>query len=125
MLMREFYTVDRSPQEVRNLWEWAKAECEGRLAHEFPYAMGILAALEYLMGEAEELPQAYKGDFSLNNVLRQSEKPENVRSVGNTRVDEPLHDGLDTLRPGNPKTLLYKAPLIGGDIAGSQRGVDD
>ena len=46
MATREYYTVDRSPQEVRNLWDWAIKECKGKIEHENPYAMGVLAAME-------------------------------------------------------------------------------
>lgn len=125
MPMRDYYTVDRSPQEIRDLWDWACDECAGKLEHENPYAMGVLAAMEYLMGENEDLPQAYKGVFNLSNVLRQSKRSDEVGSVSESRVNKPLYNDLDSFRPGNPKTLLYKAPLLGGDVAGGQSGVND
>jgi len=112
MPIREYFTVDRSPQEVRDLWEWARDECSGKLEHENPYAMGVCAALEYLMGETEERPQDYKGVFSLQNVLRQSKHPDDVGCVSNTGIDKALHNDLQPLRPGNPKCILYKTPLL-------------
>lgn len=124
MPWREYYTVDRKPEEVQALWNWAKEECRGKIEHENPYAMGILAAMEYLMGETEELPQYYKGKFTLNNILRQSEKSENIRTMCEACVNEPLDNDFHSLRPGNPKCFLYDAPLIGGDIAGNQGGVN-
>ena len=101
MATREYYTVDRSPQEVRNLWDWAIKECKGKIEHENPYAMGVLAAMEYLMGETEELPQDYKGVFSLDNVLRQPKQLDQQ-----ARGCSGFHAG----RPGNPKTFLYGDP---------------
>lgn len=110
MPMREYYTVDRSPAEIRELWDWAAKECRGKIEHETPYAMGVLATLEYLMGAREEPPQAYKGVFTLPNVLRQCEQPDEIRSVCDAGVDKALHDDLQPLRSGNPKTLFYDAP---------------
>lgn len=113
-MYRDYYTVDRSPQEVAALWDWASEECRGKLPHETPYAFGVLAALEYLMGETEDLPQSYHGLFTLNNVLRQrGEKRADVGNMGNPNIDEPLHNSFQGLRPGNPKTLLYDPPLVG------------
>lgn len=59
MPIREYYTVERSPREVADLWDWAIDECAGKLEHENPYAMGVLACMEYLMGETEQRPQDY------------------------------------------------------------------
>ena len=56
MPMREYYTVDRSPREIKDLWDWATKECRGKIEHESPYAMGVLATLEYLMGTREDPP---------------------------------------------------------------------
>ena len=104
MAIREYFTVDRSPQEVRNLWDWAKEECKGKVEHEAPYAMGVLAAMAYLMGETEELPQDYKGVFSLDNVLRQSKQlAQQARG----------YSGSQAVRLGNPKTFLYDDPSGG------------
>lgn len=93
MAIREYFTVDRSPQEVRNLWDWAKEECKGKVEHEAPYAMGVLAAMDYLLGESNFLPQSYKGPFTLKNVMSQSEFNKPV-----------LHDA-DAPLWGNPKYL--------------------
>ena len=32
--MREYYTVDRSPRELKDLWDWATKECRGKIEHE-------------------------------------------------------------------------------------------
>lgn len=125
MPMLEYYTIDRTPQEVRNLWEWAKKECQGKVEHENLYAFGILAAMEYLMGESEALPQKYKGVFSLGNLLRQSKHPDEVGSVSDTRIDEPLNDNLHAFRPGNPKCVFYDTSLFGRDITGRKSGFDN
>lgn len=111
MATREYYTVDRSPQEVRNLWDWAIKECKGKVEHEKPYAMGVLAAMEYLMGETEELPQDYKGKFTLDNVLRQTQELAH-RTAGTLQPEgnELVHCCLKSSRPGNPKTFLYGDP---------------
>lgn len=121
---REYYTVDRSPQEVRNLWDWAIEECKGKLEHENPYAMGVLAAMEYLMGETEVLPQNYKGVFTLENVLRLSNSLENIVPAGDSGINQPIEDNGQSLRFGNPKSLTYDSSFFGGDVSGSQRSVD-
>ena len=125
MPMREYYTVDRSPAEIRELWDWAAKECRGKIEHETPYAMGVLATLEYLMGAREEPPQAYKGVFTLPNVLRQCEQPDEIRSVCDAGVDKALHDDLQPLRSGNPKTLFYDAPLLAGGPMSGQSLIND
>lgn len=107
MPMREYYTVDRSPREIKDLWDWATKECRGKIEHESPYAMGVLATLEYLMGTREDPPQAYNGVFSLPNVLRQCEQPHEVGGVRDPRVNKALDDDLQPLGTGNPKTLFY------------------
>lgn len=117
MPVREYYTVDRSPEEVAAVWNWAEKECTGKLEHENPYAMGVLAALEYLMGETESRPQDYKGLFRLDTVLRQAKEGEQIGSVRDACIDQPRDKLLDPLRPGNPKSLLYKIPVVGGDVA--------
>lgn len=115
MFTREFYTIDRSPEEIRALLAWATAQTQGKIHHEAPYAMGILATLEYLMGQGEELPQHYKGLFSPEAVLTQAQQGQNIGGMADANVKEPLHETLDHLRPGNPKCLLYKATVcIGG-----------
>lgn len=121
---REYYTVDRSPQEVRNLWDWAIGECKGKIEHENPYAMGVLAAMEYLMGETEVLPQNYKGVFTLKNVLRLSEPLENVLPAGKPGINQSIEDNRQPLRFGNPKSLAYDSSLSSGDVSGSQRGIN-
>lgn len=125
MPVREYYTVDRSPEEVAALWSWAGKECAGKLEHENPYAVGVLAALEYLMGETESRPQDYKGLFRLDTVLRQAEEGEQIGGVHDARIDQPCDKLLDSLRPGNPKSLLYKTPVVGGDVAVCERGIDN
>lgn len=117
MPVREYYTVDRSPEEVAAVWNWAEKECVGKLEHENPYAMGVLAALEYLMGETESRPQDYKGLFRLDTVLRQAKKGEQIGGVRDACINQPRDNLLDPLRPGNPKNLLYKIPLVSGDVA--------
>ncbi len=126
MPSREYYTVDRSPQEMRDLWDWAVLECHGKLEHENPYAMGVLACMEYLMGETQQRPQDYKGLFTLKNVMRQSvEKVREAGGVGNAGLNELADNSLDTLLPGNPKTLFYNAPLLLGDAPGGEGLVND
>lgn len=122
MPIREYYTVDRSPREVRELWDWATEECRGRLEHETPYAMGVLACMEYLMGETEARPQDYHGVFSLKNVLKQSpQEPGKVGSMGNACFNKASDCGPDAFLPGNPKTFFYDAPLFGGNAPGGKR----
>jgi len=102
MPFREYYTVDRSPQEIRDLWDWAQNECSGLIEHENPYAMGVCAAMNYLMGETEERPQDYKGVFSLQNVLRQSDASGDsgkTAQAGST-------DGLSRRRKNKTRLLL-------------------
>lgn len=119
-----YYTVDRRPEEIKELWDWAIEECRGKVEHENPYAMGVLACMEYLMGETEERPQDYKGVFTLANVLRSAQKVDHIRQQVDARVDEPLHNGLDSLRPGNPKCILYRAPLGAADASFGQGNVN-
>lgn len=114
---REYFTVDRSPQEVRDLLDWATIECNGKLEHENPYAMGVAACLMYLMGETQQRPQDYKGVFTLKNVLRQSENTEKIGSVRDASLNQLADQHADALIPGNPKTLFYGAPFLGGDVA--------
>lgn len=117
MPVREYYTVDRSPEEVAAVWNWAEKECVGKLEHENPYAMGVLAALEYLMGETESRPQDYKGLFRLDTVLRRAKEGEQIGGVRDACINQPRDNLLDPLRPGNPKSLLYKIPVVSGDVA--------
>ena len=121
---REYYTVDRSPQEVRNVWDWAIEECRGKIEHENPYAMGVLAAMEYLMGETEVLPQNYKGVFTLKNVLRLSKPLEDILPACKPGINQSVEDNGQTLRFGNPKSLAYDSPFFGGDVSGGQGRVD-
>lgn len=109
MPSREYYTIDRSPQDVRDLWDWCEKECMGKIEHENPYAMGVAACLMYLMGETQQRPQDYKGVFALENVLRRSEKAENIGRMGNAGLNQPADDSADALLTGNPKTLFYDA----------------
>lgn len=125
MPMREYYTVDRSPREIKDLWDWATKECRGKIEHESPYAMGVLATLEYLMGTSEDPPQAYNGVFSLPNVLRHCEQPHEVGGVRDPRVNKALDDDLQPLGTGNPKALFYETPLLDGSPARDQNLVDD
>ena len=87
--------------------------------------MGVLATLEYLMGTSEDPPQAYNGVFSLPNVLRHCEQPHEVGGVRDPRVNKALDDDLQSLRPGNPKTLFYGTSLLDGSPARNQDLVDD
>ena len=106
----EFYTIDRSPDEIADLWDWAVDECHGKLVTDNPYAFGVMATLEYLMGENDFLPQSYQGVFTLDNVLRhRGKKLSNVRNIRNASVDNTLNNGFKRSRPGNPKTLLYSS----------------
>lgn len=125
MPYREYYTVDRNPEEIKALWDWACNECQGQIEHERPYAAGVLAALEYLMGETEARPQNYKGTFTLHNVLRQTEKGQQVGGMGNSGPNQALDASFNGLRPGNPKALLYKSPVFSGDIATGEGGVNN
>lgn len=122
MRSREYYTIDRGPQEIGDLWNWAANECAGKLEHENPYAMGVLACMEYLMGETQQRPQDYKGVFRLKNVLRQFEKAQEVRRIGDSRFNEPGNAKPISLFPGNPKTLLYEAPVFSGDVVSGGEG---
>ena len=111
MPMREYYTVDRSPREIKDLWDWATKECRGKIEHESPYAMGVLATLEYLMGTREDPPHC--------------EQPHEVGGVRDPRVNKALDDDLQPLGTGNPKTLFYETPLLDGSPARNQDLVDD
>ena len=117
MPFREYYTVDRSPQEIRDLWDWAQNECSGLVEHENPYAMGVCAAMNYLMGETEERPQDYKGVFSLQNVLRQTKQTEQICGGIQSGLNQSADDSSESLGSGNPKCLLYKASLLAGDVS--------
>ncbi len=125
MPIREYFTVDRSPQEVRNLWDWCEKECKGKIEHENPYAMGVAACLMYLMGETEARPQDYKGLFNLKNVLRQPENAEKIGGMGDACFDKLAHNSADTLLPGNPKTLFYGAPFLTGNAASCESLIND
>ena len=105
MPFREYYTVDRSPQEIRDLWDWAQNECSGLIEHENPYAMGVCAAMNYLMGETEERPHDYKGVFSLQNVLRQSDA-----SGDSGKTEQAGSTDAGTSRPGNPRGFFFRVP---------------
>lgn len=111
-----YYTVDRTPEEIKGLWDWASDECRGKVEHENPYAMGVLACLEYLMGETEERPQDYKGVFTLKNVLTQANKSQEIGSERNSGINKLLNTGSNELRPGNPKTAFYKNSSSWGNI---------
>ena len=124
MPVREYYTVDRSPEEVAAVWNWAEKECAGKLEPENPYAMGVLAALEYLMGETESRPQDYKGLFRLDTVLRQAKEGEQIGGVRDACIDQSRDNLLDPLRPGNPKSLLYKAPVASRDVVIREGRID-
>lgn len=117
MPFREYYTIDRSPQEIRELWDWAKSECSGLIEHENPYAMGVSAAMSYLMGETNERPQDYKGVFNLRNVLRQTAQAEQAGSGVQPCLNQSAHYDSEPLGPGNPKGFFYKAPLGTGDVS--------
>ena len=121
---REYYTIDRSPREIKELWDWAQEECTGLIEHENPYAMGVCAAMNYLMGETEERPQDYKGLFTLQNVLRQAKQAEQVGGGVQSGLDQTAGYGGERIGSGNPKCLLYKAPLLSGDISGLKDGVN-
>lgn len=86
MPKRAFFSVERSPQEIVDLWTWAQEQCRGRLEHEAPYAMGILITLQYLMspGACSEMdavarsyelkPQDYRGVLKWDNIKDQAER---------------------------------------------------
>lgn len=72
---QEYFTVGRSPQEIRDLWEWAKGRCNKKAEHDDPYALGVWATIMYLFDNDMTPPQMYKGILSLKNIKRESERP--------------------------------------------------
>lgn len=123
MATREYYTVDRSPQEVRNLWDWANEEYG---VNKNPYAMGVLAAMVYLMGEAENLPQDCKGRFCPGNASQRAKQPSHKTG---RMLHEDVNDfadcGLKSGLSSNSKPFLDGASLGLGDVVSSQGFVND
>lgn len=70
----EYFTVMRPPADVKALLDWAKVHYVRGGESENPYAAGVLATLQYLMRESDFPPQNYKGEFTLENVLRHADK---------------------------------------------------
>lgn len=70
----KYVKVMRDPEAVRELWDWARKNSPDGMEHKTPHAAGVLATLQYLMREDDFPPQNYKGEFTLKNVLSQSEQ---------------------------------------------------
>lgn len=69
----EYFTVNRSPQEIRDLLDWTASRIKGKSEHDEPFAYGVAAAMEYMLYANSIPPQMYKGDMSLENIMRDSE----------------------------------------------------
>ena len=72
----EYFIVGRSPQEIRDVWEWSKHKCTATGWMKDTFAMGVYAALDYLLNEGTTPPQIFKGELSLKNVMAESTGPD-------------------------------------------------
>lgn len=71
-MLTMYFTVNRSPQELRDLWTWANGLCRRAAEHTQAYAFGVIATLNYLMDDNAVPPQTYKGKLSLPAIFGQT-----------------------------------------------------
>lgn len=78
--LHPYFSIIRSPDDIVEVLHWGLEQCRGKEDHEAPYALGILAAIQWLTDDSYPNPQDYLGPFTVENVLLQAKVAENIRN---------------------------------------------
>lgn len=122
--LHPYFSIIRSPDDIMEVLHWGLEQCRGKEDHEAPYALGILAAIQWLTDESYPNPQDYLGPFTVENVLLQAKVAENIRNRSRAEIEELIRHPFEGFTFGGREYPGYRPTLDFRAVPTSESGVD-